>query len=61
MFTELICILEEFGQRINDANIPYNPFGDNSNTVAYQAIEMLGLPHPAPVGWAPGSHDKLVK
>jgi RHS repeat-associated protein len=53
--------LEAFGQKINDSNIPYNPFGNNSNTVAYQAIGALGLSHPAPVGWTPGSQDNLLE
>lgn len=59
--TEYINRLEAFGMRINSANIPYNPFGDNSNAVAYQAVRELGFPRPKSPVWAPGAKNDLSR
>lgn len=42
--------------RINSLQIPYQPLGPNSNSVAYTILSNCGLPQPSqpPFGWAPG-------
>jgi hypothetical protein len=45
--------------KINNANVPYNPFGDNSNATAYSIVECSGFPRPTPPVWSPGAGNKL--
>jgi RHS repeat-associated protein len=47
--------------RIGNANIPYNPFGDNSNATAHEIIQDAGFPRPTPPPgvWAPGNGNRL--
>jgi hypothetical protein len=44
---------------IDNANVPYNPFTDNSNATAYSIIEQAGFARPTPPVWAPGACRKL--
>jgi RHS repeat-associated protein len=46
---------------ISNANIPYNPFSQNSNSTAHQIIQDIGLPRPVPPDgvWAPGHGTSL--
>ncbi len=44
---------------IENAKIPYNPFGDNSNATAYSIVEIAGFSRPTAPVWAPGSTHKL--
>jgi RHS repeat-associated protein len=51
--------LSQSMNKINNANIPYNPFGDNSNAAAHQSIQDIGFPRPTAPVWAPGNQNKL--
>lgn len=46
--------LTKFGNAINVAQIPYLPASQNSNAVATQSVQSLGLPRPTPLERAPG-------
>jgi hypothetical protein len=52
-------ILQNFSDNTDNANIPYDPRVRNSNSYAFQAVERLGLPRPAPLLWAPGASTVL--
>jgi hypothetical protein len=51
--------LENFGRSINDSEIPYLPVNRNSNSFAFQGIELLTGKRPSASGWAPGSKTRL--
>lgn len=46
--------LNNWQNKINNANIPYNPFSTNSNAYAHGAEGAAGLPTPKPPVWVPG-------
>ncbi|MBX3388499.1 MAG: hypothetical protein KF691_03475 [Phycisphaeraceae bacterium] len=46
--------------KIQNCKIPYNPIGDNSNSVAHSILEKSGFPRPISPVWAPGSDNNLL-
>jgi hypothetical protein len=62
-FSDARAALEAFGHAVDAAQIPYNPFSQNSNSFAFQAVTTLGLPRPVSgvigVPWSPGSATYL--
>ncbi len=59
--SEYIDKLDKYGEKINKANIPYNPFNNNSNSVAHGAVKGLGFTHTKSPVWAPGANSSLSK
>jgi len=47
-FDEVVTALQQFATDVNAARITYNPLGSNSNSVAHQALTVLGIPRPTP-------------
>ena len=50
---------DKLTRQVNQASIPYNPLGPNSNSFAHDIIEKIDLERPTPPVWAPGHRDKL--
>jgi RHS repeat-associated protein len=56
------CVIDKmksYGNSVNSANIPYNPFSTNSNAFAFGAAEAAGFNPPPPPVWAPGRSTSL--
>ncbi|MGB1251722.1 MAG: hypothetical protein ACPG8W_13980 [Candidatus Promineifilaceae bacterium] len=51
--------MKSSADRIEGANIPYNPLSQNSNSTAHQAVEDAGLSRPSAPVWAPGSDRRI--
>ena len=52
-------ILQNWVNKVNAADIPYNPFDANSNAFAHQGAATLGISRPKPADWAPGATYNL--
>jgi hypothetical protein len=59
-FSEVQKALEQFGEAVDIAKIPYGPVSTNSNAFAFQAVTVLGLSRPTPPIWVPG-HDTVLQ
>jgi hypothetical protein len=53
--------LKKAADEINSLNVPYNPFGTNSNSAAREMLERTGLPLPSNKPWVPGWDKRLPK
>lgn len=51
--------LSTFTSAVNNAQISYNPLIRNSNSFAYQAVEVLTGTRPPTQAWAPGAQTVL--
>ena len=51
--------LTDFGNKIKQARISYNPLTTNSNAFAHQAVTVFGINRPSAAAWAPGSGTVL--
>lgn len=59
-FSDVMSALTTFVNSVNDAHINYNPLAANSNSVAHEAPQALGLPRQGAHAWAPGTNTHLI-
>ncbi len=60
-YSEAKDALIEYGKKVNEAEIPYLPVSRNSNSFAYDAVELLTGNRPKEPALSPRSQTRLLK